>query len=120
MDLETMMKMKTSEVDKIIRKNFYINLNNILNDRKISHSDLAREIGISSTSKWAYQTDNTFPSAATLLKMSLFLNVTINDLLLPEEINTYIKDMRKKDSTIDSKLDSILLMLNKIMEENSK
>lgn len=80
----------------MIRKNFYINLNKILNDHKISHNELAKEIGISSTSKWAYQTDNTFPSIVTLLEMSLFLNVAMNDLLLSEEVNTYIKSIRKK------------------------
>lgn len=116
MELNEISKMKYHDLDKIIRKNFIVNLEKILNEKNLSRAELEENINVSNSSKWGYNTDNTFPGTATLLKISLFLNITINDLLLPEELNIYLQTNKEKFGDkfdiINSKLDSILLILD--------
>ena len=121
MTLEQILQMKVSNLEQLIRQNFKSNLTKILEERDITYSELMKNLNISSTTKWGYKTDNTFPSTSVLLKISVFLNVTINDLLLPEEINTYHKLQKDSDDVINSKLNTIMLMLSdreKKHEEN--
>ncbi len=51
MELDDIINMKSRELDKLLRKNFQINLERILHNKKMSHSELAKKIGISNTSR---------------------------------------------------------------------
>lgn len=118
MELDDIINMKSRELDKLLRKNFQINLERILHNKKMSHSELAKKIGISNTSRWAYQTENTFPSTGTLLKMAIVLNVSINDLLLPKDINNSREVTEDFNQLINSKLDLILFIVKKLQERD--
>ena len=75
---------------------------------------------MSNSSKWAYKTNNTFPSTGTLIKISIFLDVSINDLLLPEEINNSIRLHQAKKDVMEANVKKILLIVENIEKEINK
>ena len=117
MNIKDILQMDNCELENLIRYHFFANLNRILDERKLSFDELMDGIQISTTSRWAYKTNNTFPNTSTLLKISIFLNVTINDLLLPKEIKDYLTENVSSQTDFYSNIEKILLIVENIVKE---
>lgn len=91
------------------------NLKKIREKRNINQLKLAMDIGITQESISKYETDNAFPSKDVLIKLSNYLNCSI-DYLLDRTDNPTINNT--KISTEDEKLENLIFRYKRLSDEN--
>ena len=118
MNIDDLLEQSYKELLTIFRHSFPENLKRIQAERKISQEELSADTNIPINSIWAYLSDYTLPNTPYLMKLTVFLNVSIYDLLFPYEFqliqtSSNIKNREK----IYEKLDKIELIVNQMRKE---
>ena len=60
---------------------FYMNLSVLINQRGLSRNKFLKDLGLSKSSMGNWETRNNIPNGETLLKLSEYLHVSIDELL---------------------------------------
>lgn len=91
------------------------NLRLIREKRNINQLKLALEVGVTQESISKYENDTAFPSKDVLIKLSDYLNCSI-DYLLGRTDNTSLN--KEKISAEDEKIENLIFRYNKLSDEN--
>ncbi len=90
------LNLSTSVLNKIIAKNFYKNLTLLLKKKNISKEQLTTDLNISKKTLWTYSQELNAPSLSTAIKIAAYLDVSIYELSLPNEL------LKKENTTNDN------------------
>lgn len=90
------LNLSTSVLNKIIAKNFYKNLTLLLKKKNISKEQLTTDLNISKKTLWTYSQELNAPSLSTAMKIAAYLDVSIYELSLPNEL------LKKENTTNDN------------------
>lgn len=90
------LNLSTSVLNKIIAKNFYKNLTLLLKKKNISKEQLTTDLNISKKKLWTYSQELNAPSLSTAIKIAAYLDVSIYELSLPNEL------LKKENTTNDN------------------
>lgn len=70
----------------------------IINERGLVGDEVARDLGITSTTLSNINQGNTFPKADMLLKMAQYFDLDIRDLFYPTKTNNSLQELFIKDA----------------------
>ena len=101
------------------------NLKKYREQKKLSQRKLAKKIGIHHVNYYRYEKDKILPSAEIIKKLSLVLEISIDDLILTEKeknnLRTSNKELLERLDKIDQlskkNRDSIIYMLDALLNK---
>lgn len=105
--------MSNDEISSIIKEVFYSNVKNKLKEKGVSESEMLHSLNLKKKTFWTYSQKINIPSLITVLKMAIFFDVPMEELILPKEFN----ENEKINLDFETKTTQMLLKIIEILEK---